>query len=115
MIKNLNDAVTIETAHFARVKKDADVFRVIVNFNSNGDLIKEYYVWLTDIFTEDRLRLKRSAEQSDYEKIALDLAEESFIKNNRSVPVETGLDASNKRGVQKVEHAKGCIHPVEQQ
>ena len=112
----LTVGVRVKVAHFVRVRQDYGAYRVILNFISDqpdkNRLIKEYYVWLTDIFTEDFLHIRQAATEDDYEKVALQLAKQRF-DSELEVPPENGLDASNERGINKIVDAVNFIHPVE--
>ncbi len=112
----LTSGMRVKVAHFARVRQDYGVYRVILNFISyqpdKNRLIKEYYVWLTDIFTEDFLHIRHSAKEEDYGQVALQLAKQRF-DSEREVPPENGLDASNERGINRIVDAVNFIHPVE--
>lgn len=113
----LTEGVRVKVAHFSRVRQDYGAYRVTLDFISDqphkNRVIKEYYVWLTDIFTEDFLHIRHSATEEDYEKVALQLAKQRF-DSKREVPPENGLDASNERGINKIVDAVNFIHPVEQ-
>ena len=113
---SLVNGVRVKVDHFAMVRQDFGAYRVTLNFISDhpdkNRLIKEYYVWLTDIFTEDFLRLRRNATEDDYKEVALKLAKQRFDSESE-VPPEEGLDASNERGVNRVNDAKNFIHLVE--
>jgi hypothetical protein len=112
----LTEGVRVKVAHFARVRQDYGAYRVVLNFISDhpdkNRLIKEYYVWLTDIFTEDFLHIRHGAKKRDYEKVALQLAKQRF-DSKLEVPPENGLDASNERGTNRIVDAVNFIHPVE--
>lgn len=113
----LTDGVRAKASHFARVRKDYEAYRVIVSFISDRSdknrLIKDYYVWLTDIFADDFLRIHRKTTQDDFERVALAFAKKRFEECGE-VPPEEGLDASNERGINKIADAKNYVHPVEQ-
>lgn len=113
----LTDGVRAKVSHFAQVRKDYEAYRVIVSFISDqpdkNRLIKDYYIWLTDIFTDDFLRIRWKTTENDFKKVALALAKKRFDECGE-VPPEEGLDASNERGINKIADAKNYIHPVEQ-
>lgn len=114
----LTEGVRVRAESFVQVKKDHDVYRVTLDFISDfpdkNRLIKHYYVWLTDVFTEDYLRIRdRRPKEEDYSKVALALAEKRFKECDSETPPEEGLDASNERGILKIKDTKNYIHPVE--
>lgn len=114
----LTTGVRAKASHFARVRKDHEAYRVIVSYISDHPdkdrLIKDYYVWLTDVFTDDFLKIRRKTTEDDFKNVALALAKKRFDECGE-VPPEEGLDASNERGILKIQDAKNYIHPVEQQ
>lgn len=116
MENKLTEGVRVKVAHFARVRQDYGAYRVTLDFISDhphkNRLIKEYYVWLTDIYTEDFLHIRHSATEEDYKEVALQLAKQRF-NNEGEVPPENGLDASNERGINKIADAVNFKHPVE--
>lgn len=112
----LAEGVRVKVSHFSRVRQGYGAYRVTLDFISDqpheNRIIKEYYIWLTDIFTEDFLHIRHSATAEDYEKVALQLAQQRFDSESE-VPPENGLDASNERGINKIIDAVNFKHPVE--
>lgn len=111
--------VRLKVSNFVRVRKDCDVYRLVLDYISDqpekNHLIKHYYVWLTDVFTEDYLKTSnRHLTEDDYNNVALTLAKDRFVNCGNEVPPEEGLDASSERGVNRVADAKNFIHPVEE-
>src|SRR4051812_27637123 len=112
----LTEGVRVRVRHFARVRKDYGAYRVILSFMSDfphkNKVLKDYYVWLTDIFTDDYLGISRKTTEMDFKTVALALARKRFDECDK-VPPEEGLDASNERGIIMIKDAKNYIHPVE--
>lgn len=113
---DLTEGVRVKVSHFALVRQDYEVYRVVLNFISDqpdkNRLIKEYYVWLTNIFTDDFLHIRRKTTEDDFKTVALALAKQRFDACGE-VPPEEGLNASNESGVVRIPDAKNFIHPVE--
>lgn len=113
---NLMPGVRVKAVHFALVRQDYEFYRVALNFLSDSPdknrLIKQYYVWLSQRYVDDTLRIRRKTTQQDYEKVALNLAKQRFDKY-QEVPPETGLDVSQERGIIPISDAQNYIHPVE--
>lgn len=112
----LIEGVRVKVSHFALVRKDYEVYRVVLDFISDqpdkNRLIKEYYVWLTDVFTDDFLHIRRKTTEDDFITVALALAKQRF-DDCGEVPPEEGLNASNEHGIIRISDAKNYIHPVE--
>jgi len=117
MEDQLTRGARVKVSHFVQVRKDHGAYRVILSFISDepdkNRLLKDYYVWLTDIFTDDFLRIRRKTTENDYKTVALTLAKGRFEDCGNEVPPEDGLDASNERGINKISDAKNFVHPVE--
>ena len=112
----LIEGVRVKVHHFALVKQDYEVYRVVLHFISDqpdkNRLIKEYYVWLTDVFTDDFLHINRKTTEEDFKTVALALAQKRFDECG-DVPPEGGLNASNEEGIVKIPDAINFIHPIE--
>ena len=110
----LVENVRIKIGHSCQVKKGTDVWRVIVNFISDfpdkDRLIKEYFVWVTDDYLEDKAGLIPNLESA--EKFALIFVKKRFIKSSCQVPIENGVTCSVEGGVAIID-PKNYIHPVE--
>lgn len=110
----LLENVRIKIGHSCQVKKDADVWRVIVDFISDFPdkerLIKEYFVWVTDDYLDDNAGLTPNIESA--EKFALNFVKKRFIKLNNQIPIENGASCSVEEGVIIVD-PKNYIHPIE--
>jgi len=106
--------VRVKLKHSCPVKEGVEVWRVIVSFISDHPdkdrLIKDYYVWVTGEYLEDKVKL--SADIKSAEQFALNLAKKRFEASNNEVPVENGVSCSNKNGVIFVD-PKEFIHPGE--
>lgn len=100
--------------HSCLVKEGADAWRVIVSFISDypdkNRTIKDYYVWVTGEYLEDKAKL--SADIRSAGKFALDLAKKRFEESGNQVPVENGVSCSNKEGIIFV-GPKEFTHPAE--
>lgn len=108
--------VKVRATHFALVRQDYEFYRIVLSFISDSPdknrLIKEYYVWLSQRYVDDTLRIRRETTRQDYEAVALRLAKHRFDKYH-AVPPETGLDVSQERGIIPIADAQNYIHPVE--
>lgn len=112
----LTNGVRVKVSHFALVRQDYEIYRVVLDFISDSPdknrLIKKYYVWLSTVFTDDFLQIRRKTTEDDYKTVALALARQRF-DSCEEVPPEDGLEASNGGGVNRVSDAQNFIHPVE--
>ena len=110
----LLENLRIKIKHSCQVKESANVWRVIVDFISDfldkNKLIKEYFVWVTDEYLEDKAALSPDIESA--EKFALNFVKKRFIKSGNQIPIENGASCSAKEGVTIVD-PKNYIHPVE--
>ncbi len=110
LIKNLR----IKIQHVAPVKENVETWRIIVSFISdypeNNKLIKEYFVWVTDEYLEDKAKL--SADINSAQKFGLTFAKKRFEESGNQIPVENGVSCSNEEGVVIVD-PKFFIHPKE--
>ncbi|TSC72618.1 MAG: hypothetical protein G01um101438_335 [Parcubacteria group bacterium Gr01-1014_38] len=99
--KQLTSGVRVATAHIVKEGRAEDVQRIIVRFLSDepdqNALIKEFYIWLTQVFVEDLLRLKESAEAHDFLQAAILVAGSEYRKAHQ-VPKYGGVDCREEFG-----------------
>lgn len=104
--KELTSVVRIITSHIVKEGRAEDVQRVIVRFISDEPeadrLIKEFYIWLTNIFVQDYLRLPKRAQQEDFLRAAISVAESEYSVN-RDTPRHNGIDCRNSGSRQVVD------------
>lgn len=112
LVENLR----IEVGNSVPIKEGVEAWRVIVRFVSDSPeqnrLIKEYFVWVTGEYLEDKAQL--SAYKESAEKFALDMAKKRFEESGKQTPVENGISCNNKDGMIIV-NPKTYVHPLEQQ
>lgn len=110
LLKNLR--VVIKSA--VPVKENVEAWRIIVSFISDfpekNKLIKDYFVWITSEYLEDKTKL--SADINSAQKFTLSLAKKRFEESGNQIPVENGVSCSNEEGVVIVD-PKFFIHPKE--
>lgn len=98
------------------VKENVEIWRIIISFISdypeNNKLVKEYFVWVTGEYLEDKAKL--SAEINSAQKFALSFAKKRFEESGNQIPVENGVSCSNEEGVVIVD-PKFFVHPKEKQ
>ncbi len=74
----LTEGVRVKVSNFTLVRQDYEFYRVVLNFISDSPdknrLIKEYYVWLSTVYTDDFLQIRRKTTEVDYKTVALALA-----------------------------------------
>ncbi len=112
----LTGGLHIVTGHIRPVKEGVETWRVIVKFVSDSPeqnkLIKDYFVWVTGEYLEDKAKL--SVDKESAEKFALGLAKKRYEESANQVPVENGISCSNKDGMIIINN-KTYVHPLEQQ
>lgn len=112
----LSEGLRLIAGHMCLVKEGVEAWRVIIKFISDSPeqnrLIKDYFVWVTGEYLEDKAQL--SADEESAEKFALDLAKKRYEESGNQVPVENGISCSNKDGIIIV-NPKTYIHSSEQQ
>ena len=112
--KYLTEGVRIVTSHIVKVQRDLDCYRVIVRFVSDipekGALIKEFYVWLSNVYVQDYLEISKSSKETDYLRAAVLVAEEEYRKMGQ-VPSYSGVDCRNSWGCKIVESAETYVYP----
>lgn len=110
LIKNLR----VKILHAVPIKENAEAWRIIVSFISdypeNNKLIKEYFVWVTGEYLEDKAKL--SADINSAQKFTLSFAKKRFEESGNQIPVENGVSCSNEEGVVIVD-PKFFVHPKE--
>jgi hypothetical protein len=110
----LIDNIRVKIKHACPVKEGSEAWRVIVSLISDypdkDRIIKDYSVWVTGEYLEDKAEL--SADINSAEKFALDLAKKRFEESGKKVPVENGVSCSNREGVVFVS-PKEFVHPRE--
>lgn len=93
--------VRIVTNHITKEGRADDVQRVIVRFVSDepddNRLIKEFYIWLTQVFVQDLLSLQTRAQTNDFLRAAVLIADEQYRKEHQ-VPPYGGVDCRNEYG-----------------
>lgn len=96
------------------VKEGLEVWRVTIRFISDqpevNKLIKEYYIWVTGEYLEDKAHLEANIDSA--QEFALSLVKKRFEESGKQVPVENGISCSNKEGIVIV-NPKEFIHPQE--
>jgi hypothetical protein len=99
--KYATHGVRIVTSHIVKEGRADDVQRVIVRFVSDepdeNRLIKEFYIWLTQVFVQDSLPLQTRAETNDFLRVAVLVADEQYHKAHQ-VPTHGGVDCRNAYG-----------------
>lgn len=98
--KRLTSGVRAITSHITKEGRAENVKRVIVQFISddpNEALIKEFYVWLTNIFVQDNYGLKDKAKDNDFLLAAILVAEQEYRRES-DTPKHGGVDCRNKGG-----------------
>lgn len=112
---NLVEGLRVIVSHSVPVREGSDVWRIIVNFISDipdkDRPIKEYYVWVTGEYLEDKAKLDANIESA--KKFAIDIAKKRFVECGNQIPVENGVSCSNQSGIIYV-NPKEYIHPEEE-
>lgn len=97
----LTENLRVELKHSAPVKEGAEAWRIIVSFISDypdkDRIIKDYYIWVTGEYLEDRANLTADIESA--KKFALTWAKKRFEECDNQVPLESGISCSNKEGL----------------
>jgi len=110
LIKNLR----IKIQHAVPVKENVETWRVIIAFISDfpekDKLVKEYFIWVTSEYLEDKAQL--SADIESAQKFGLTFTKKRFEESGNQIPVENGVSCSNEEGVVIVD-PKFFIHPKE--
>lgn len=110
----LVDGVRAEIFAVHPVKEGSEVWRVTIKFMSDqpeaNKLIKEYYVWVTGEYLEDKARMDANTDSA--QEFALSLVKKRFEESGKQVPIENGISCSNKEGIIIV-NPKEFIHPQE--
>ena len=80
--KHATHGIRMVTSHIIKEGRAEDVKRVIVRFVSDepddNRLIKEFYIWLTQVFVQDLFSLQTRAQTKDFLRAAI-LVRRSFI------------------------------------
>src|SRR3989344_1913782 len=109
----LDEHLKIRVKHIVPVKPNAEAWRIIVDFISDfpeeNRIIKEYYVWVTGEYLEDKGKLSANIESA--QNFALQFAKMRYEKSNHQIPIENGTSLSNSEGV--VVDPKEYVHPEE--
>lgn len=104
----------MELKHSTPVREGEETWRVIISYISDfphkNRLIKDYYIWVTGEYLEDRAYL--SADIESAKKFSLEIAQKRFVESNNQVPIENGVSCSNEEGIIFV-NPKEFIHPKE--
>ena len=83
------------------MKKNVEIWCIIVSFVSDfpekNKFLKEYYIWVTGEYLEDKLHLP--ADINSAQKFALEFAKKRFEKSGNQIPIENGVFCSNKEGI----------------
>lgn len=112
----LTDGVRAQIKQTVPIKEGVEVWRVKVNFLSDipdkGRQLKEYFIWVTGEYLEDKAHLSANLESA--EKFSLDLVKKRFEESNNSIPIENGVSCSNEEG-QVIVNPKTYYHPLERQ
>jgi len=99
--KTLVEGVRVKIQLATAAKEGVEVWRVILDFISDqpfpDQLIKEYYVWISGEYLEDKAHLTADIESAG--KFALEVAQKRFKESGNEVPVENGIYCSIKEGV----------------
>ena len=109
--KKLAGTLIATIKHSCPVKEGVEVWRVIVAFCDSGKLIKDYFVWVTGEFLEDRTKLE--ADLLSAEKFAIEFVAKRFEESGNIVPKEGGVSCSIKEGIKFIDDAQNFIHPIE--
>jgi len=97
--------------HSCPIKEGVEAWRIIVAFHDSGKLVRDYFVWVTGEFLEDRAKL--NADLPSAEKFAVDYTAERYKKSGNVIPKEGGVSCSVKEGIKVIDDAKNFIHPIE--
>lgn len=96
------------------IKEGTEIWRVLVKFISDipekNKVIKDYYIWITGEYLEDKAKLQANTESA--ENFALTFAKRRFGESGNQVPIENGVSCSLKEGIVIV-NPKEFIHPAE--
>lgn len=116
--KELSPNVRTVTSHIARVSSVQDSYRVIVRFVSDEPdenmLIKEFYIWLTNEYTQDFLEISTRAKPEHFLRAAVMIADAEYAKE-RQTPKLGGVDCRNYWGACKaVENPTQYTYPVKE-
>ena len=110
LIENLR----IKISRIVPVKENVETWRIIISFISdypeNNKLIKEYFIWVTGEYLENKAKL--SSDINSTQKFALSFAKNRFEESGNQIPVENGVSCSNEEGVVIVD-PKFFVHPKE--
>lgn len=111
LIKGLRTIIS----HSVPVREGSGVWRIIVSFISDipdkDRLIKEYYVWVTGEYLEDKAKLEVNIKSA--EKFAINIANKRFVESGNQIPVENGISCSIENGIIYV-NPKEYVHPEEE-
>jgi hypothetical protein len=103
--KELSHNVRAVTSHIVRVSSVEDSHRVIVRFVSDEPeenvLIKEFYIWFTNEYVQDCLRISARAKPEHFLRVAVLTAEAEYAKE-RQTPRHCGVDCRKYWGGCKV-------------
>jgi len=106
--------IRIKILHAVPVKENVETWRIIISFISdypeNNKLVKEYFVWVTGEYLEDKAKL--SADMNNARKFALSFTKKRFEESDNQIPVENGVFCSNEEGIVIVD-PKFFVHPKE--
>jgi hypothetical protein len=104
--------VRAEIRHSCPITEGEEAWRVIVayisDFPDKGRTIKDYYVWVTGEYLEDKEKMTADIESA--KSFSLQLAKKRFEESGREVPIENGISCSNEEGVVIVS-PKEYLHP----
>jgi len=110
LIKNLR----IKIGHVVPLKEGIETWRIIIEFISDfpekDKLAKEYFIWVTGEYLEDKAKL--TADMNSAQEFGLSFAKKRFEESGNQIPVENGVSCSNEEGVVMVD-PKFFIHPKE--
>ena len=110
----LTQGLRIAIGHSCPVREGVEAWRVIIKFISDSPeqnkLIKDYFIWVTGEYLEDKAKL--SADEESAGRFSLDLAKKRYEESGNQVPVENGISCSNKDGMIIV-NPKTYIHSSE--
>ena len=116
MIRSLQllDDLKIVTSHYCQVRDGAEVWRVVLSFISDipdkNRLIKEYYVWVTGDYLNQKEQTVPNIDLAVH--FALRLAQKRFVESGNQVPIENGISCSLEDG-ELIVNPRSFVHPVE--
>lgn len=97
---NLGDSIGVRVLHFAPIAVGVEIYRIIYEIRAipTNAILKEYEIWVSDIYVEDHEKLDQSASLDEVLNFANGYLKLRYKRSENTIPKENGAYLTNETG-----------------